>query len=821
MYFEQMLIAIGAIGAFLFLLAIAYLIKSHRKSKMFKRMLKEETEQLTTFSTTILSTRTELNNISETQIGLDLTVADTPGYEVTLPDEGVLYVNMPNLMPLNSTVTALDGHYTLLGKIGGGGQGNIYWARKNNTGNHWIVKHIPWSVSKLTNEADILGKFNHPGLPTIIDMFQDENGLYLVENYLEGKDMEDVLKDTNRINAFVLLDWADQMSQVLKHLHNMQPQPIYHMDLKPANIMVSPYGNKLTLIDFGISRSQTDIDTAKGGTPAYAAPEQLQKMSNGRNKETVEKSIKSRFGSLPEASAEWGMDARTDIYSLGIILFEAAVGARPTHKNMDVLKEYLSKDFCNIIYKCLAIDPKNRYQSVDELIADIDKQKNQKVEMNSTFLMRRVAQVAAGLALAVSVSGFTYGGQMWRLEAQASMHITPQVAVVSMQQHSDIRVYRTLPGESTGRYIDARDISWDITANPIAAIDGNRVVGLNIGQTIISGNYRNTPVSLHVHVVENNQYNININQRYRAGNIVSLYAGTVNRAFVDGALSEAEFVSIESIDAKGETIFIADSSRFRQISNNIVETNRNIPPHQTPYIIRTNNQDLYVLTHSWTQLIGGEENLVFVLFRYNDNGIETLFDANPNHVTVYDFDVAPNGDVYFIMHNLILDVVYLYIIENNHPTVLKELPSGIRTLAIGQSRIYLADETRGVIMYYENGSLTYLAGLSGELAIIDGSAPNFFRPQNIRYYNGNLYVWDFNVLRKLYLEDGAVVESVSIAGQAVSQTPVADANFAQPKPAETMIFPHGRLVDFVHVNNGILISDPMHGVIWHVTENES
>jgi hypothetical protein len=148
-----------------------------------------------------------------------------------------------------------------------------------------------------------------------------------------------------------------------------------------------------------------------------------------------------------------------------------------------------------------------------------------------------------------------------------------------------------------------------------------------------------------------------------------------------------------------------------------------------------------------------------------------------------------------------------------------EVPEGTSAMAIDTSssglRIYLADSEQGVIMVYENGEISYLAGVLGERAFIDGSAPLFYQPQRLRYVEGSLYVWDFNVLRELRLQDGLLLHSVSVAGNV---SPVYDMQVDETeRQAERVILPYSQLMDFVVLNNGeILVTDPKRGVIWQV-----
>ena len=100
---------------------------------------------------------------------------------------------------------------------------------------------------------------------------------------------------------------------------------------------------------------------------------------------------------------------------------------------------------------------------------------------------------------------------------------------------------------------------------------------------------------------------------------------------------------------------------------------------------------------------------------------------------------------------------------------------------------------------------------AGERAFIDGPAPLFYRPTRIRYNDGGLYVWDFNVLRRLDVEGGAARGSTTVAGMA---NPVYDMRFARSEPSERIVLPFSHLTDFIHREDGIMISDPKRGVIW-------
>jgi len=284
----------------------------------------------------------------------------------------------------------LKEQYTIENEITGGGMSRVFLAKRNATGNYWIIKFIPKRIGRLTSEVDILKSVNHTNLPTVIDAYEDEKGIYLVESYIEGIGLNEVFEQ-NRNNGkpaseYMVIDWALQLAQVLSYLHKRKP-PIYHLDLKPSNIIVTP-DNKLSLIDFGVSRQSSKIFGIKGITYSHAAPEQI--LSNKQTNKRKE-SIKKRFGILPENSSDWSTDERTDIYGLGVILFEAAFGDIPTFENIECLRNYVSKSMYDIITRCLAIDPINRYQSMDEIILDIQKQRQQnKLTMAQSSFRRKL-----------------------------------------------------------------------------------------------------------------------------------------------------------------------------------------------------------------------------------------------------------------------------------------------------------------------------------------------------------------------------------------------------------------------------------------------
>ncbi|MCL2198252.1 MAG: serine/threonine-protein kinase [Defluviitaleaceae bacterium] len=828
MYTDQIFILLGAAFAVIFLLLVVYLIASRKKSRMYKNILDKETEAFESLSATFGGTQSSISvhigdesSSASEATALDATALEATMIDATMADATMLTPTMQSTqtstpftqvsghLPLKPVTdfdaTALNGQYELLGEIEGGGMSRVFLSRKTNVGNEWIVKYVSSTVGELTDEGDILKSLNHISLPKIIDIFNDQTGLYIVQSYIEGMGMNRVLRANDGIHEFVVLDWAQQLAQVLSYLH--KNGPILHLDLKPSNIIVT-HDNKLVLIDFGISRRQADASHSLGATVSYAAPEQL-KIVRGKAKEIVAK----RFGdSLPDERQNWNLDERTDIYSFGIIMFEAAVGHIPTTETMYRLKNHLSPAFCKIVYKCLEINPENRYQTVEALLIDIQRQHaNAKPNMLKSLIARRTAKLASAASVALAVFGFTYGIHTMQLEVLATMDITPGVMMVSLQQSSEIQITRLLPNTDEPRPMDASLLRWEATADNIAQVDGNRIIGLNIGETTIHGHYRNAAISMQVNVVAPMDGMVNISLRYHPGNIVSLFAGTAYRDWTDGSLATTEFVTPSSMAvAENGAIYLADSIRLRRIHNGISETIALNPPFLRPHTVRTYDNDVYILTSPWEE----EGEFFLGIIRITEHGGEGFFLGNAQFQSVRDFYIS-DGLIYFIERNYGTGRTHLRTINTQNADdihTLAEIPEDMSAIAIGGGRIFMADPVQGIIMYYKNGELTHLAGAAYQNAFIDGTAPLFYRPTRISYNNGGLYVWDFNVLRRIDINNNA--EAITIAGMA---SPAYDLDFFQSAAAEQIILPYSYLTDFIFYNDNILLTDPKRGVIWNVS----
>lgn len=252
--------------------------------------------------------------------------------------------------------TVLNNRYELLKEIGSGGLSTVYLARDTRINKAWAVKIVKTETKNKVNqvrdsiiqEAQMMKSFNHPYIPKVADIINTSGYLAIVMDYVEGATLENIVKEYGPQSAEMVIEWAKQLCDVLGYLHSQNP-PVIYRDMKPANIILKPEGN-ISIIDFGIMRTykpNQKSDTVCLGTAGFAAPEQ--------------------FGTAQT-------DCRSDIYALGMTMYNLYSGIRPNgNSNIDLgnKNDALSKGLISIIKKCTELSPDDRYQSCKELAKDL------------------------------------------------------------------------------------------------------------------------------------------------------------------------------------------------------------------------------------------------------------------------------------------------------------------------------------------------------------------------------------------------------------------------------------------------------------------
>lgn len=259
----------------------------------------------------------------------------------------------------------LGGRYEILEHIGSGGMADVYKARCLKTNRYVAVKVLRKEYSedetlirRFTSEARSTADLHHPNVVSILDEGNDQGIHYIVMELAEGMTLKRYIRRYGRLSVRETVDFAIQIAGGIQAAHE---HGIVHRDIKPQNIIVSDSG-KIKVTDFGIAKAATGdtIASSTMGSVRYLSPEQ------------------ARGGYS---------DARSDIYSLGITMYEMATGKVPfdgentvaialMHLRDEIVppRNYfpdIPVSLENIILKCTRKKPEERYQTAEELIADL------------------------------------------------------------------------------------------------------------------------------------------------------------------------------------------------------------------------------------------------------------------------------------------------------------------------------------------------------------------------------------------------------------------------------------------------------------------
>jgi tetratricopeptide (TPR) repeat protein/predicted Ser/Thr protein kinase len=257
-------------------------------------------------------------------------------------------------------------HYKILEKLGEGGMGVVYRAEDTKLERIVALKFLPSNLigkdedkKRFIREARSTSSLNHPNIMTIYEIDEVEDQTFIAMEFLEGKTLKNVITRTPPDNSKAL-DIAIAVAEGLLAAHS---QDIIHRDIKSENVMLSDKGH-IKIMDFGLAKRKGVKGMTRAGTTlgtlAYMSPEQIE-----------------------------GLDAdfRSDIFSLGVVMYEMATGKLPFHGDHDAAILYsivnelpapvstinpkIDLEFVRIIHKCIEKDPNKRYQNSKELLDDL------------------------------------------------------------------------------------------------------------------------------------------------------------------------------------------------------------------------------------------------------------------------------------------------------------------------------------------------------------------------------------------------------------------------------------------------------------------
>jgi hypothetical protein len=259
------------------------------------------------------------------------------------------------------------GNCRILGEIGSGGMAVVYRAVQEPLGRTVAVKSLKPSIAvdsgfakRFEREAHFMASLQHENILHVLDFLKERGTMHIIMEYVEGIDLYDLLEITPRLPVDVAAIIALQVARALDYAHF---RGIIHRDIKPANIMISHQG-EVKLMDFGIARDDklSDLtETGTGlGTPSYMSPEQI-------------------LGDK--------LDFRSDLFSLGIVLFQMATGEKPfvedeartvmqkirldRYQSPRKLNPKIPRGLERIMARCMEKMPANRYPTTQALIDDL------------------------------------------------------------------------------------------------------------------------------------------------------------------------------------------------------------------------------------------------------------------------------------------------------------------------------------------------------------------------------------------------------------------------------------------------------------------
>jgi serine/threonine-protein kinase len=273
-------------------------------------------------------------------------------------------------------------HYRITGRIGRGGMGIVYRAEDDKLGRAVALKVLPPALAsdderrrRFLREARTAASINDPHVAAVYDVGQDGEHAFLAMELVEGETLRNRL-ERGPLPVAEAIDLARQIALGLREAHG---KGIVHRDLKPENVMVTTAG-RAKILDFGLAKLRAE--------EAIAAPDSEEQST--ATQQTLEGQVLGTPGYMaPEQAAGRPVDARSDVFSFGVMLYELLSGARPfdapsrveqivklsrdPHRPLREIDARIGPAVERVVDRCLAKDPARRYASAAELLVDLER----------------------------------------------------------------------------------------------------------------------------------------------------------------------------------------------------------------------------------------------------------------------------------------------------------------------------------------------------------------------------------------------------------------------------------------------------------------
>src|SRR3954471_13127506 len=264
--------------------------------------------------------------------------------------------------------SVFDGRYKIVRKLGAGGMADVYLAEDQELGRRVAIKILndrhavdDSFIERFRREAKNAAGLSHPNIVSIYDRGEAEGTYYIAMEYLDGRSLKELIVSRGSAPIKTAIEYTRQILSAVGFAHR---HGIVHRDIKPHNVLVGPEG-RLKVTDFGIARSGASQMTEVGsiiGTAQYLSPEQAR--------------------GAP-------VDQTSDLYSVGVVLYELLTGQVPFTGDtpLEIAMKHLSEiprppselrpevphDLDMVVVRALAKDPSERYQSAEEMDADLER----------------------------------------------------------------------------------------------------------------------------------------------------------------------------------------------------------------------------------------------------------------------------------------------------------------------------------------------------------------------------------------------------------------------------------------------------------------